>query len=113
MPPSAPSLICARVPRLPANASNIKGTIFLITAEGKMPAFMVYRDLSGYNVHSDGLFCLRRDRLDIEFDALRQRQLLGIVDRIGLTPHIGFPGVTAAFPAAARFLFPAECAPYL
>jgi hypothetical protein len=43
-----------------------------------------------------------------ELDALRERQLLAPVDRIGLAAHVGLPGVGARLATAARFLLAAE-----
>src|SRR6188472_671428 len=48
------------------------------------------------------------DVLDGELDALRQRQVLAVVDRAGLPAHVGLPGVGARLAAAAGFLLAAE-----
>ena len=47
---------------------------------------------------------------NIKFDALRQRQFTGIIDRIGLPPHISLPGIGAGFASAAGFLLATESA---
>ena len=44
----------------------------------------------------------------IELDALRQRQLIGPVDGVGLAPHVLLPGIGAGFAPAAGFFFAAE-----
>src|ERR1039457_5230967 len=44
----------------------------------------------------------------LEFDALRQRQLAGPVERVGLPPHVGLPRVAARFAAAAGILLTTE-----
>src|SRR5690606_21797221 len=49
-------------------------------------------------------------RSEAKVDPLRQGQLPGIVDGIGLSSHIGFPGIASAFPAPAGFFLAAECA---
>src|SRR5262245_45098157 len=46
--------------------------------------------------------------LQVEADALRERQCRTPVDRAGLPAHVRFPGVGARFAAATRFLFTAE-----
>ena len=43
-----------------------------------------------------------------ELNALRQRQVSGVVHRVGGAAHVGFPGVGAAFAAAAGLFFAAE-----
>src|SRR5690625_5763575 len=43
-----------------------------------------------------------------ELDALRQRQLAGVVDRVRGLPHIGLPRVGAGFASAAGLLLAAE-----
>ena len=47
-------------------------------------------------------------RLRLELDALRQRQRVGVVDRVGLPAHVGLPRVGARFASAAGFLLAAE-----
>src|SRR5450432_1315200 len=47
---------------------------------------------------------------EVEFDALRQRQCVGIVYRIGLPAHVGFPRIGTGFAAAAGFLLAAKSA---
>src|ERR1035438_3442642 len=44
----------------------------------------------------------------LEFDALRQRQLAGPVERVGLPAHVGLPRVAARFAAAPGILPAAE-----
>ena len=46
--------------------------------------------------------------LNVELDALRERQVVGIVDGAGHAAHVGLPRIAARFAAAARFLFAAE-----
>src|SRR4051812_42789446 len=48
-----------------------------------------------------------------EIDALGERQLAAVIDRVGRAPHIGAPGVGAAFPASARLSLAAERPAYL
>src|SRR5699024_2768899 len=43
-----------------------------------------------------------------ELDALRQRQLAGVVDRVRGLPHIGLPRIGAGFASAAGLLLTAE-----
>src|SRR5699024_4116692 len=50
----------------------------------------------------------RRGRGSEELDALRQRQLAGVVDRVRGLPHIGLPRVGAGFASAAGLLLSAE-----
>src|SRR5687767_9826171 len=45
---------------------------------------------------------------DVELDALRERQVARVVDRVGLAPHVDLPGVGTRFAAAARVLLAAE-----
>src|SRR5690349_6541356 len=45
---------------------------------------------------------------DVEPDALRERQLRGVVDRRRLAAHVRLPRVGARLPAAARLLLAAE-----
>ena len=45
---------------------------------------------------------------DFEIDALRERQLLAPVDRVGLAAHVRLPGVRARLAAAAGVLLAAE-----
>src|SRR3546814_19378571 len=46
--------------------------------------------------------------LQVELDALRQRQRVGVVDRVGLAAHVGAPRVRTRLAAAAGFLLAAE-----
>src|SRR3546814_17525176 len=46
--------------------------------------------------------------LQVELDALRQRQRVGVVDRVGLAAHVGAPRVRTRLAAAAGFLPAAE-----
>src|SRR5581483_493453 len=46
--------------------------------------------------------------LELELDALRKRQRIGVVDRVRLAAHVGLPGVGARLAAAAGFLLAAE-----
>src|SRR3954447_26550449 len=48
--------------------------------------------------------------VDVEGHALRKRQRLGIVHRVGGAPHIGLPGIGTALAAAAGFLLATESA---
>src|SRR5258706_378396 len=48
------------------------------------------------------------DSLYVELNALRQRQRVRIIDRIGGTPHIGLPAVGAGFAAATGFFLATE-----
>src|SRR5947207_1231616 len=48
-----------------------------------------------------------------ELDALRQRQLGRVIDRVRLPPHVTLPGIAPAFAAAAGFFLPAKRAPDL
>src|SRR5688572_24194103 len=45
---------------------------------------------------------------EVELDALRQRQVVRIVDRVGLAAHVRLPRVGARLAAAAGFLLAAE-----
>ena len=54
-----------------------------------------------------------RTVLDLEPDALGQRQASAEIDGIGLPPHIGPPSVGAALPATPGLLLAAEGAPDL
>src|SRR5882724_2083235 len=45
---------------------------------------------------------------DVEPDPLRQGQVGGIIDRIRLPAHIGFPGIAAALPASTGLFFTSE-----
>src|SRR5882672_5391496 len=47
---------------------------------------------------------------EIELDALRERQRVGVVDRVRLPAHVRPPCVRSRFAAAAGFLLAAECA---
>ncbi|RMO11514.1 hypothetical protein ALQ47_05296 [Pseudomonas cichorii] len=47
--------------------------------------------------------------LSVENDALGQRQFAGIVDGIGLTTHVGLPGIGTGFTPAAGFLLTTKC----
>src|SRR3546814_8674043 len=49
--------------------------------------------------------------LQVELDALRQRQRVGVVDRVGLAAHVGAPRVRTRLAAAAGFLLAAAPAP--
>src|SRR5689334_10126510 len=42
--------------------------------------------------------------LQLELDALRERELVRPVDGVGLAAHVGLPGVAPGFAAAAGFL---------
>ena len=46
--------------------------------------------------------------LDLELDALRERQLAAPVDRVGLAAHVGLPGIRAGLASAAGVLLAAE-----
>src|ERR1700722_5601711 len=46
--------------------------------------------------------------LDVEFDALGQRQGSGPVDGYGLAAHVSFPRVAAGFASASGFFFASE-----
>src|SRR3546814_10705905 len=46
--------------------------------------------------------------LQVELDALRQRQRVGVVDRVGLAAHVGAPRVRTRLAAATGFLLAAE-----
>src|SRR4051794_7164896 len=46
--------------------------------------------------------------LNVKRNALRQRQILAVVDRVGGAAHVVFPGVGAGFASAAGALFAAE-----
>ena len=48
-----------------------------------------------------------------ELYSLSKGQLRAVVDRVGLAAHVGFPGVGAGLPPAARFLLTAESPPDL
>src|ERR1017187_6806366 len=45
---------------------------------------------------------------ELEFDALRQGQLAGPIERVSLAAHVGLPGVAARFASAAGLLLAAE-----
>src|SRR5579862_4829832 len=47
-------------------------------------------------------------RLDVELNALRERQRAAIVHGVGGPAHVGLPAVGAGFAAAAGLLFAAE-----
>ena len=47
--------------------------------------------------------------LQIEIDALSQRQVTAPVDRIRLPAHVGFPGIGSCLTATTRFFFAAKC----
>src|SRR5574337_781124 len=49
-----------------------------------------------------------KGRLDVELDALGQRQRIRIIDRVGLPTHVHLPGIGPGFTAAAGFLLAAE-----
>ena len=49
-------------------------------------------------------------RLQIEVDALRERQVRAPVDRIGLPAHVSLPRVGTCLAPAAGLLLSAECA---
>src|SRR5690606_21036616 len=46
--------------------------------------------------------------LQVELDALCQRQCVGVVDRVGLAAHVGAPGIRTRLAATAGFLLAAE-----
>src|SRR5215471_14485061 len=48
-------------------------------------------------------------RLSAEFDALGERQRIGVVDGRGLPAHVGLPRIRTGFAAATRLLLAAEC----
>ena len=48
------------------------------------------------------------DWLVAELDALRERQVVAPVDRVGLAAHVGLPGVAPGLAPAARLLLAAE-----
>src|SRR5690625_1507118 len=50
----------------------------------------------------------RACRLQVELDALGERQVVGPVDGVGLPAHVRAPGVRAGFAAAAGVLLAAE-----
>src|ERR1051326_8614491 len=54
-----------------------------------------------------------RRSVDVELDALSQRQVARVVDRRRHAPHIGLPRVAAGFAAAAGFLLAAKGAAHL
>src|SRR5687768_1529753 len=64
-------------------------------------------------LHLRHIFFLLFLFLQIKLNALRQRQLIRVIDRIGLPAHISLPGIGAALTAAARFFFPAKRTAYL
>src|SRR3546814_15311222 len=45
---------------------------------------------------------------EVEFNPLRQRQRVGVVNRIRLPPHVGPPCIRTRFAAAAGFLLATE-----
>src|SRR5690606_18359323 len=45
---------------------------------------------------------------EVELDALGQRQRVGVVDGVGLAPHVGLPRIRARLAATAGFLLAAE-----
>ena len=47
--------------------------------------------------------------LQVKPDSLCQGQGCTVIDCVCLPPHIGFPGITAAFPSTSGFLFTAKC----
>src|SRR6478752_10205021 len=49
-----------------------------------------------------------RDGSEIELDALRERQCVGVVDRVRLPAHVRLPCVRTRLAAAAGFLLAAE-----
>ncbi len=51
----------------------------------------------------------KHETLQVELDPLCQRHRLRVVNRVGLSAHIGFPGIRAGFSPAARLFFTAEC----
>src|SRR5690606_4037065 len=50
----------------------------------------------------------RAGRLQVELDALGQRQVVRVVDGIGLAAHVGAPGIRAGLAPAAGVLLAAE-----
>lgn len=50
--------------------------------------------------------------LTSKLNSLRQRQVAGVVDRVGLAAHVVFPSIATAFASAAGILFAAESATY-
>ena len=56
----------------------------------------------------DGTLAIAGSTVKSKGDALRQRQRLGVVHRVGGAAHIGLPGVGAGLAAAAGFLLAAE-----
>src|SRR3546814_11648769 len=48
--------------------------------------------------------------LQVELDALRQRQRFGVVDGVGLSAHVHLPRIRARLAAATGFLFTTESA---
>src|SRR5215212_9426840 len=66
-------------------------------------------------VHQAGMDRTRRRRgssalTEVEANALRKRQLAAPIYGVGLTPHVGLPGVRARFASPAGVLLAAECA---
>ena len=55
-----------------------------------------------------GDFFVPSPRLQIELDALSQRELSTPVEGVGLTAHVGSPGVTAGLSSSAGVLFTSE-----
>jgi len=50
----------------------------------------------------------REFKLDVEFNALGEREIGAIIYCIGLSAHIGFPGIGARFPSTTGFFFTTE-----
>ena len=64
----------------------------------------------GIDRTTDTVFCPERSHifLQIELDALCQRQFGRVVDGVGLPAHVGLPGIRATLTPASGFLFAAE-----
>src|SRR6202034_1582607 len=85
------------------SASPIRGSPGR-TGQGSRTSLRAYRPGSPGSFHSR----YRPWRLQLEGDALRERQLRRPVDGVGLAAHVGFPGIAAGFAAAAGVFFAAE-----
>src|SRR6476619_3758981 len=55
-----------------------------------------------------GMMAQRSRPLQVELDALCQRQRIGVIDRVGLPAHVGPPCIGTRLATAARLLFAAE-----
>src|SRR5262245_34568765 len=73
-----------------------------------MSAFRTGESIAGYWHYWSGETRDGRFGSDVEADALRERQLAAVVDRVGRAAHVGLPCIGARLAPAAGFLLAAE-----